>query len=255
MPSPHLNGKSQITPHRPGLLDGPVLRDLMEQRHEITTRLEVAESILDAVPSHRHVLQAEIEENRKLVTRAEVACRRAETVIDEHDRPLRRRKHEPEIADARRELQRQPEVIQAAQLRIDRAETKLEGVAQQAAGATKILNARKQLEVVVADVDERLAHDIKVRTRIARLDHPTAMTDTLGPRPRSSGRAAAWDVAAGRLHQHQAAFDIRDGIGDWPGRLDRSAFAASYDLVDEAIHRLRPARAMEPDVPDLGLSL
>jgi len=232
-----------------------VLRDLIEQRHEITTRLEVADSILDGVPSHRHVLQAEIEENRKLVTRAEVACRRAETVIDEHDRPLRRRKHEPEIADARRELQRQPEGIQAAQLRIGRAETKLGDVAQQAAEATQILNARDQVNAVVAGVDERLAHDLKVRTRITRLDQPTGITDTLGPRPRPGKDADAWDHAACRLHQHQAAFGIPDGIGDWPGRLNRSAYAASFGVIEELVVAIRPpAQPIDLDAPMVDLS-
>lgn len=50
------------TPQRPGLLAGPVLRTLMEQRHEILTSLDDDESIADPFHPHRRVLAADIAE-------------------------------------------------------------------------------------------------------------------------------------------------------------------------------------------------
>ena len=93
---------NQTTPHRPGLLDGPVLRSMMEQRHEILTSLDDAESIVDSFHPHRHVLEAEITEARKTRARAAAEYRAAENVIETHDRPLRRRKHEHEMHLGRR---------------------------------------------------------------------------------------------------------------------------------------------------------
>ena len=227
----------------------------MEQRHEILTSLDDAESIVDAFHPHRHVLEAEIAEARKTRARAEAEYRAAENVIETHDRPLRRRKHEHEIHTAQRELQRQPEVIRRADATIAAAESKLTDLAQRTSEAKEFLRRRPELESHVTEIDERLAHDQRVRTRIARLEQPAAIIDTLGPRPRGAKKAQAWDQAAGRVHQHQAAFDIRDGIGDWPGRYDRSAYGVSYDAVDEAIWKLRPQRpTMEVARPEIGLS-
>jgi hypothetical protein len=246
---------NETTPHRPGLLDGPVLRAMMEQRHEILTNLDDAESIVDAFHPHRHVLEAEIAEARKTRARAGAEYRAAENVIETHDRPLRRRKHEHEIRSAQRELQRQPEVIRRADASIAAAERKLTDLAQRTAEAKELLRRRPELESRVAEIDGRLAHDRRVRTRIARLEQPSAIIDTLGPRPRGAKKAQAWDQTAGRLHQHQAAFDIQDGIGDWPGRYDRSAYRVSYEAVDEAIWKLRPQRPnMEVARPEIGLS-
>jgi hypothetical protein len=131
----------------------------------------------------------------------------------------------------------------------------LADLAQRTSGAKEFLRRRPELESRVTEIDERLAHDRRVRARIARLEPPSAVVDTLGPRPRAAKKAQAWDQAAGRLHQHQAAFDIRDGIGDWPGRYDRSAYGVSYDSVDAAIWKLRPQRrTMEVARPEIGLS-
>jgi hypothetical protein len=246
---------NQTTPHRPGLLDGPVLRALMEQRHEILTSLYDAESIVDAFHPHRHVLEADIAEARTTRARAEAACRAAENVIETHDRPLRRRKHEHEIRSAQRELQRQPEVIRRADATIAAAEGKLTDLAQRTSEAKEFLRRRPELESRVTEIDERLAHDRRVRTRIARLEQPSAIIDTLGPRPRGAKKAQAWDKAAGRVHQHQAAFDIQDGIGDWPGRYDRSAYGVSYEAVEDSIWKLRPQRpTIEVARPEIGLS-
>ena len=55
--------------------------------------------------------------------------------------------------------------------------------------------------------------------------------------------------------QDPSAFDIQDGIGDWPGRYDRSAYGVSYEAVDAAIWNLRPQRpTIEVARPEIGLS-
>jgi len=131
----------------------------------------------------------------------------------------------------------------------------LTDLAQRTTEAKELLRRRPELESRITEIDRRLAHDWRVRTRIARLEQPAAIVDTLGPRPRAAKKAHAWDQAAGRVQQHQAAFDIQDGIGEWPDRHDRSAYGVSYEAVDEAIWKLRPQRpTMEVARPEIGLS-
>ncbi len=250
---------NETTPHRPGLLDAPTLRTLMDERHEILTMLEAAESFVRSAPTHQHMLEREIAEAHKTIARADAEYRRAETVIETYDRPLRRKKHEYKIQMARREIHRQPEVIRRADAAIASAENRLTNLAERTAGAKALLHQRSDLESKVTEMDERLSNDLRVRTRIVRLEQPTAIVDSIGPRPNSASEAPAWDQAAARLHQHQAAFAIPAGIGDWPGHLDRSAYGESYSLVEQSISALRPDRptvqvtAPEIDLPGLEM--
>ena len=74
---------------------------------------------------------------------------------------------------------------------------------------------------------ERLEYDLRVRTRITRLERPDAIINTIGERPAPGPAARQWDAAAGRLAQHQAAFDITDGLGRRPRLLDHNAYVGS----------------------------
>jgi conjugative relaxase-like TrwC/TraI family protein len=242
-------------PHRPGLLDRPVLRELMEQRQAIVTGLADAESFLRAAPTNRHKLEREIAAAENTITRAAAEFRRAEAVLDTYDRPLRRGKHKADIEAARKELQRQPEVIRRAESMIDAAEKGLTTLDGRASEAKTLLRRQPELESDLDDIDDRLTDDLRVRTRIARLEQPEAIVNTLGPRPRHAPDAQAWDQAAGRLHQLQAALDIDDGLDFWSGRPERSALVTSFDSVDEALARQGPPQAIDRGVPEIELGL
>jgi conjugative relaxase-like TrwC/TraI family protein len=248
-----------IEPHRPGLLDGPVLRDLMEQRQAILASLEDADSFLRVAPKNRHLLEREIADAEKAITRAADQYRRAEATVDNYDRPLRRRRHEADIVGARRELQRQPEVMRRAETTIRAAEEELTRLAGRASEVKTFLGRRTELESNVARIDERLAHDLRVRTRMARLEQPAAIVDTLGRRPRHAHEAHVWDRAGGQLRQHRAAFAIQEGIGPRPGHLDRSAYAESYSLIERSIPTGQPERptievaVSDVDVPGIAM--
>lgn len=250
---------NETAPHRPGLLDAPTLRELIEERHVILAMLEDADSFVRSAPTNQHMLECKIAEAHETIARAEAELRRAEAVIETHDRLLRRKKHEYKIQMARRELQRQPEVTRRAHATIASAENKLTNLAQRTAEAKARLHQRPDLESKVAEMDERLSNDLRVRTRIVRYEQPTAIVDTIGPRPQGASEAPAWDQAAARLHQHQTAFAIAEGIGDWPGHLDRSAYRESYARVERSISELRPERmtiqvaAPEIDLPGMEM--
>ena len=247
---------NETTPHRPGLLDGPVLRELMEQRHEIITGLEDAERVSKKIPTERRSLEQQIADARQTIAKAESEYRRAESVLENYDRPIRRRKHEADIEAANRELQRQPEIARSAERKIEAAETTLAHLSVKEAETTKVLNGRTQANAAVSDIDDRFAHDLRVRTRIARLEQPAAIIDTLGQRPRSGMEAAGWDRAAARLHQHQAAFSIELGVGPRPDDRDLSAYSASRASVAMLVERLRPeieSPTVSVHVPEIGL--
>ena len=90
----------------------------------------------------------------------------------------------------------------------------------------------------------------------ARREQPQAVVGVLGPRPSYGHDASRWDVVAGRLSQHQAAFNIDDGLGSYPGYYTRSAYRDSHQAIADLLQPVeRPVmdRSIEP--PDLGLSV
>jgi hypothetical protein len=196
---------NETTPHRPGLLDGPVLRELMDQRHQILTGLEDAERISKQIPAERRTAEQQIADGRQTIAKAEAEYRRVESVLENYDRPMRRRKHESDIEVANRELQRQPEIARNAEREIEDAETTLAHLSLKETEAAKILNGRTQANAAVSEIDDRLAHDLRVRTRIARLEQPSVIVETLGHRPHRGKEAQAWDRAAGQVLQEMAA--------------------------------------------------
>ncbi len=107
-----------------------------------------------------------------------------------------------------------------------------------------------QLEHEIGTIEHLLTLDLRVRVSIARLDQPDAITGVLGRRPAPRASARNWDDAAGRLAQHQAAFNIAEGIGPHP-RWDReNAYQHGHQALaaTTAPTRLAPTRriAIEP---------
>ena len=242
-------------PHRPGLLDGSQLRALLEQSYEITSSIEKAEYELKRLPRDLRDAEAAKAAAEKAIRERTTAFRQAESVMAHYDRPLHRRKHEVDIADATRNIRRLPELIQNARNEANNAEQRIEQIGLSSTQATELLKGRPSLASNAAAIDERLSNDARVRSRIARLEQPTAITGALGDRPPPGPASRDWDLAAGRLAQHQAAFDLDDGFGLQPGYLDDNVYSRSrasvIELADPFIRPVAP-RGVERPVPELS---
>ena len=223
------------TGHRPGLLDGPVLRQLMEERHEILAALSGAERKVTVVPTERRAAERDLAEAEQRMAVADASLARARAVLDRYDRPLHRRRHASEIDAARRDTVRLPSAIAEAQSAAEEATARLDELDVDHHDALELLRRRPSLDAKVSDLDARLDADLRRRTRIARLEQPTAIIEVLGDRPSPGAPARAWDQAAGRLHQHQAAFDLAAGVGPRPGFFDNSAYVESRRLVEQQL--------------------
>jgi hypothetical protein len=243
-------------PHRAGLLDGPVLRGLLEQRHQLTSEVERAEAHLRFLPAEMRRTETERAAAERTVADLEARRQTADAVIVDYDRPLRRRRHDQELQAARQELADIPGPLDRATSTLTAAEETLSALHTNAGKVRSLLAGRSDIDAKIADVDDRLDQDLRVRTRVTRREQPDNVTAVLGPRSRQGHDARQWDAAAGRLAQHQAAFDLTDGLGPQPHYDDRSTYAYSHDHVTQLVgplQRLTIDRTVE--LPDLGLSL
>ncbi len=146
--------------------------------------------------------------------------------------------------------------MKAAESELAVAVGKLERLRQEDAQAKAHLRRRPDLESKIDAIDERLDHDLRVRTRITRLEPSDAIVNTIGERPAPGSAARQWDAAAGRLAQHQAAFDITDGLGRLPKALERNAYIASREDVDDLISALaQPTVGRRMQIESQGIEL
>ena len=240
-------------PHRPGLLDGEDLRGLMEQRCAIDDEIERAVNALRRLPNERRDAESALARADKAVLDTTAAYQRAQDILDQYDRPLHRRKHETEIVQAKQDVECLPNRIDQALKDVDAATTGLDRLQHVEASATAVLQRRPRMEATMDEIDARLERDLRIRTRITLAERPVAVVNLLGDRPRPGSAAREWDVAAGRLAQHQAAFDIAEGLGRRPSYLDQSAYADSHAIVEQLVQPMRPQRVIEREVPSIEI--
>ena len=179
-----------------------------------------------------------------------------EGAIADYDRPLRRHRHHDEIDTARRHLADIPYRIDNAEADLVAADDTLDRLNTGATETRLVLARRGDIETEIDDLDDQLASDLRIRTRVTRREHPEAIVAILGPRPGPGQDAHGWDSAAGRLAQHQAAFNVEAGLGPDPDYWSRSAYRDSHQAVAPLLQPLeRPGMDRSIELPDLGLSL
>jgi hypothetical protein len=242
-------------PHRAGLLDGAVLRGLMERRHQLTTDLERAEVRLRILPGQIRRGDQQRQAAERTIVELEQRREVCEALITEFDRPLRRRRHEHELQAARRELEGLPGRLEVAVANLSTIEQTIAALGVDAIKNQQHLSRRPEIEAEIATIDDDLDHDLRIRTRVTRREHAEPVNTILGPRPDNGQAARQWDHAAGHLAQHQAAFNVVDGLGPPPAYHDHSVYAHSHTRLAQLLVPSNRAEEMSIELPDLGLSL
>jgi len=177
-------------------------------------------------------------------------------VLERFDRPLHRRKQQPEIARAKQQLRELPEHVRMSNGHVHDANHSIDVLEQQKVAASDVVANRTVGDKAVSQIDEWLSDDIGVRMRIARLEQPDNIRQILGDRPPIGTAARAWDLAAAHITQHQTAFGIDDGLGKRPTYQEHSAYAESYAIVAELLPK--PAQTVTRTTierPSFGISL
>ena len=233
-----------------------MLRDLLERRHQLASELELAEARQQHLPGEiRHTHTAKVAAE-KAIAEIDEQERVSEALLADYDRPLRRRRHQTEIAAAGHDLADLPHRRTNAQRDLAAAQDTLTDLDRAATETRAILARRGDIEAEIDDLDDQITHDLRTRTRVTRREQPEAIVAVLGHRPNHGHDARSWDNAAGRLAQHQAAFNTHDGLGPQPDNYDRSAYRDSHQAVADVLQPLtRPVIDRSIELPDLGLSL
>ena len=242
--------------HRPGLLNGAEVRRLLEEKFDIIGFIEQAQATVARYPKELQAAKRARDAAEKSIGELVSAHSAAEDVVARWNRPLHRRRHEIEIADAKRDLQQLPNRIAGSEGKCDAADRTIENLMARHSSAIELLDDRPAVESQIAEIDDQLDDDLRVRTRVARVEQPEQVFAVLGQRPLPGADAPGWDEAAGLVLQHQAAFDIADGIGHHPGSRAGRAYFESYARVAKVVAAFEPASpATELAIDGFGLEL
>jgi hypothetical protein len=182
-------------------------------------------------------------------------ARHAQGVLDRYDRPLHRRRHEGDINIANRDLASAKNMIRFAHTQIESSDRRIEQVRASLTEAKSILATRTPLDDQLAEISDRLNHDLRIRTRSVSLEQPAAVVDIIGARPSPGPKAREWDHAAAQLDQHQAAYDF---AGAAPCGTDSLTYLGRQQRVAETIEpfvRRPPIRRIEVSEIDFGIGL
>ncbi|HVT78848.1 MAG TPA: MobF family relaxase [Acidimicrobiales bacterium] len=184
----------------------------------------------------------------------------ARRTIADHDHPLRRRRHRPQLDTARRVAASHPDVIDNANARLAALEPRERAAAADLHAA---LVAGKQRPELIAEhtlVRYQLDQDAAVRGQRLAADAPGYLIDHIGPTPTDRAEASRWRDAAGKIAQHYAAFDAagdalldRQALPTGDAAYDSSFSAATHAIneLDRGLHRSRTLSRER----DIGISL
>lgn len=246
---------AQREPQRHGTLPADTLRQLHTDAATLAARIDQITGDLQRLPAEHTWLTNQRARTTTELDDAVKALQTAFDTIERYDTPLRRRRHEPELDDARRTIDRlRP---RCTDLDAERAGyeqrltdiTKRLGATREQAGSLPSLN--DQLEHTVGRLDD----DARIRSLQVR-HHPTPdVVEYLGPRPTSRDAGHAWDAAAGKLDQYNATWETRDqrrGPGHDCG-LDR--YSVAEGELRRAIQLPAQERHLYRGSPALGIGL
>ena len=241
-------------PHRPGTLRPEELRTLLGRQAQLTEVLGHLDRDLERLPRERHRVTYAADRAATELKTSRSALQRAEDSLGAHDRPFRRKGHEPEIVFAKRSVDRLPHHITEHQTKMEVYKVQIADIDHQLGEVNNLAARRPAMETELSDISGRLTDDRRNRSRGAARDQPGHIVEAIGRRPEGAKTRQAWDIAAGTLDQNRSAYSQPDGPSHEVGGASHSS-----GLLSNAIGALNRATQQEhhlanqPEGPGLSL--
>lgn len=242
-------------------LDRTELRQLLERDAALTRTLDRIRFERDGAGRALDNLRANRQQLERTLSDDKARLSAARDTIAEHDRPLHRRKHRVALDAAHRQLEWLPDSIVETESRLAQLDADERAAIDRLRQANQLDKQSPQLMAEHTIIQHKLERDVEARGRRLATAPPAAILDRLGGLPENPKHERLWIDAAGKIAQHQAAFDgpvwrMIDGAHG----VDDDLVAASRRSAHQAVQRLDHAReqqrlAIEPPGLELGLSL
>ena len=174
------------------------------------------------------------------------------------DRPLVRHLHRAEVESARTQLGWLPDAVNRQRAKVDDLERQVDSSKSRSLADRLDDGRQKRLEAELAELRSQLTDDAHARGRALVENVPDVVLHRLGPPPSRAETREAWIEAAGRMAQHQAAWDIPEDhlLGRKPQMFHDDAYELTRQEVAKSMSTLDRSvgRPLEREVPGRGLS-
>jgi len=225
-------------PHRPGTLPALELQQLFVTREELTGTLKQLDEDLKYLPDQHERERRELGATKAHMREQTQELQAAFDTLAQYDRPLRRRGHQVDIQQAHQTVAHLPPKITVLAAGADRTTARVRDLDRRLSQAETLDKTRPAIETELADIEDRLNDDRKLRSRTIRREGHGSSISTLGDRPGDGKPARAWDVAAGQLDQHQATYGLSKGVGTEQVPNPPAGYEHSRGLALGAIARI-----------------
>ena len=221
---------------RPGALAHEHLHDLVEELAAAKNSIQRIDDDLDYLPRKINTLDHRIAETESRLAQAKGRLASNEAALADLDRPLKRYRNRDSIESFTKEIASIKGSIESIRTEGHGFAFERDDVRQRLAGvridAQRLPGLHEQVDTISGELDT----DRRIRTRQQRHQPSQAVINHIGHRPTSSAAAKTWDIAAGRVDQHQAAHGIVNGLGANPA-LGTTKVTPGHELTWRAADR------------------
>ena len=239
-------------------LPGHQLKGLVERAAEVQAAIRKLEC--DRAQKQRLYERtvSQLADTKDHLRRVEHQLAAARAQSEHFDRPLVRHLHRPEVESARTQLRWLPGAVEEERVTVadlEREVTNLKGLSL----TERLAEGReRKLVAEMTELRSQLSDDARARGRHLAENPTDAARDRLGPVPGGGPAREAWIEAAGRMAQHQAAWDVPEHhiLGRRPEMFNDHAYEITWRLAAEAMSTLDRSmgRPLEREVLGRGLS-
>lgn len=239
--------------HRHHPLPSRELRRLFERAADLDRAISAATCGLNLAQRACEELGHKRDATQRAIAEYEARLAEARAVLEKFDKPLVRRRHLADVEGARSLGGWLPGAIERDKAALAKLREETPAAENRLRRATAACKQVPYLEAERCAVQMQLGADAAVR---ASEPVSPAVFDRVGRRPHDPAAAQLWDEAAGRLAQHQAAWDLADAIGRRPQLLGDDAYALSHGAAVANVERLDRAlgRELQIEPPSRSLS-
>lgn len=178
---------------------------------------------------------------------------------EQFDRPLVRHLHRSEVESARTQLKWLPAAVEDGRAEVADLKREIESLERRSLVDRLGEGREKNLNAELVELRSQLTDDARARGHDLADDVSDVVRNRLGRRvPSGKATREAWIEAAGRMAQHQAAWDVREEhmLGRKPQVFRDDAYELTWHAAAKSMSALDRSvgRRLEREVPSRGLS-
>ena len=234
------------------------LRRVVQRSAEVQTAIQKIE--FDREQKQRRHLQAvsQLDASQKQLREKEHRLAAVRSESEQFDRPLVRHLHRSEVESARTQLRWLPAAVEDQRAEVADLKREIDSLERRSLADRLDEGREGELKAELVELRSQLTDDARARGHDLADDVSDVVRNRLGPVPSGKATREAWIEAAGRMAQHQTAWDVPEKhiLGRRPQTFRDDAYELTWHAAAESMSALDRSvgRPLQIEPPSRGLS-